>query len=67
MALGVPWLLNPLIGGGTLACIWHLARRLLSTDEAAGWAVILSAASPAFFINAISYYSMSAHLLASLL
>jgi hypothetical protein len=66
-ALGVPWLLNPLLGGGTLWLVGHLARRLLRSPMAAGWAVLLTAASPAFAVNAISFYSMAAHLFFNLL
>jgi hypothetical protein len=66
-ALGIPWLLNPLLGGATLWIVWRLARRLLPSPSAAGWAVLLTAASPAFAVNAISFYSMAAHLLFNLL
>ncbi len=66
-ALGVPWLLNPLLGGATLAIAWHLARKLSPSPSAAGWAVLLTAASPAFAVNAVSYYSMGAHLFFNLL
>lgn len=66
MRLGVPWLLNPLIGAASLALLWHLARRLLG-ERAAAWVLLLTLASPAFLANAISFYSMSAHLLFSLL
>jgi len=64
--LRAPWLLNPLIGGATLLVIWRIARGLWPDTAAAGWAVLLTAASPAFVVNAISLYSMPAHLLASL-
>jgi hypothetical protein len=64
--LGCPWLLNPLIGGATLFLVSRLARRLSPASCAPGWAVLLTAASPAFFVNAISFYSMPAHLAASL-
>ena len=64
--LGCPWLLNPLIGGATLFLVFRLARRLSPASCAPGWAVLLTAASPAFFVNAISFYSMPAHLAASL-
>jgi hypothetical protein len=64
--LGVPWLLNPLIGALTLALLWRLGRRLWPGTDAPGWAVLFAAASPAFSVNAISYYSMGAHLAASL-
>jgi hypothetical protein len=66
-ALGAPWLLNPLLGGATLCIVRHLARKLLPSPSAAGWAVLLTAASPAFAVNAISFYSMAAHLLFNLL
>ncbi|MFL5312457.1 MAG: hypothetical protein ACJ79H_18645, partial [Myxococcales bacterium] len=66
-ALGVPWLLNPLLGGATLWIVWRLARRLSPSPSAAGWALLLTAASPAFAVNAISFYSMGAHLLFNLL
>ena len=66
MALGVPWLLNPLIGAASLVLLWDIARRLLP-PPASGWVILLTLASPAFFVNAISFYSMSAHLLFSLL
>jgi hypothetical protein len=64
--LGCPSLLNPLLGGATLILVWRLARRLWPDGAAAGWAVLFTAASPAFSVNAISYYSMNAHLAASL-
>jgi hypothetical protein len=64
--LGCPWLLNPLLGGATLVLVWRLARVLWPEGAAAGWAVLFTAASPAFSVNAISYYSMTAHLVASL-
>jgi hypothetical protein len=64
--IGCPWLLNPLLGGGTLLLAWSLAGRLWPGTSAAGWAVLFTAASPAFSVNAISFYSMAAHLAASL-
>ncbi|MGZ6125221.1 MAG: hypothetical protein ACXWLR_09700, partial [Myxococcales bacterium] len=64
--LGCPWLLNPLLGGATLFLAWRLARLLWPGTSAAGWAVLFTAASPAFSVNAISYYSMAAHLAAAL-
>jgi hypothetical protein len=66
-ALGVPWLLNPLIGGATVLTMHRLARKLLGSPEWAGYAVLLTIASPVIAINSISYYTMSAHLLASAL
>jgi len=64
--LGIPWLLNPVIGALSLALLWRLARRLWPGTDAPGWAVLFAAASPTFSVNAISFYSMGAHLAASL-
>lgn len=64
-ALGVPWLLNPLIGGATVLVMHRLALALFGSLEAAGYVVLLTLASPAVTINAISYYTMPAHLLAN--
>lgn len=65
--LRVPWLLNPLLAGATLALLWHVSRKLFPDPLAPGWALLLTLASPAFIVNAISYYSMNAHLLLNLL
>lgn len=64
-ALGVPWLLNPLIGGATVLVMHRLALALFGTIEAAGYVVLFTLASPAVTVNAISYYAMPAHLLAN--
>ena len=64
--LRCPWLLNPLIGGATLFVLWHIARKLWPDTAAPGLTVLFAAASPAFVVNAISFYSMPAHLLASM-
>jgi hypothetical protein len=64
-ALGMPWLLNPLIGGATVLVMHRLARELFDNVESAGYVVLLTLASPAITINALSYYSMPAHLLAN--
>ncbi len=65
--LGVPWLLNPLLATAALWLLGRLARRLTGDDDAAGWATVLAIASPGFLANAISHYSMTAHLLMNLL
>jgi hypothetical protein len=62
-ALGVPWLCNPVIGALTLWVIWRIARELFADPLAAGFAVLFTVASAAVTVNAISYYSMAAHLL----
>jgi hypothetical protein len=65
--LGVPWAANPLIGALTIPAIHRLTLRITASREAAGWAVVLTAASPAFIVTSISYYSMAAHLLLNVL
>ncbi len=65
--LGIPWAVNPAIGALTIPAIHRLALRITASREAAGWAVLLTAASPAFIATSISYYSMAAHLLLNVL
>jgi hypothetical protein len=62
---GVPWLCNPVISAVTLLVIHRLALKLFDDREAAGFALLLTLASPVVFANGISYYSMPAHLLAN--
>lgn len=62
---GVPWLCNPVITALTLLVIHRLALELFDEREAAGFALLLTIASPVIFANGISYYSMPAHLLAN--
>lgn len=64
--LGIPWAANPLAGALTLPAIHRIATRLAGTPEAGGWAVLLTAASPVFVVNAISFYSMPVHMLLDL-
>lgn len=64
--LGIPWVANPAIGALALPAIHHLTLQVGGSREAAGWAVALTAASSAFVVTSISYYSMPAHLLCSL-
>jgi hypothetical protein len=63
--LGIPWACNPIISGLTLLALHRLAQRLFASLEMAGLTVLLTVASPVFFANGISYYSMPAHLLAN--
>lgn len=63
--LGIPWACNPLISAATLLVIHRLALRVFADREVAGLALLLTVASPVFFADGISYYSMSAHLLAN--
>ena len=64
---GVPWLANPAISALTLPALRRLVLEVSGSREAAGWAVLLTLASPVFTVSAISYYSMPAHLLCSVL
>jgi len=66
-ALGVPWLCNPVLGALAVWVLHRLALDLTASREAAGTTVLLSMASSAFMINAISFYSMTAHLLCNAL
>jgi hypothetical protein len=63
--LGIPWACNPVISALTLLVIHRFTLRLFQSEESAGFAVLLTVASPVFFANGISYYSMPAHLLAN--
>jgi hypothetical protein len=64
--LGIPWACNPVLSALTVLVIHRLTMRLFKDDvEAAGLAVLLTVASPVFFANGISYYSMTAHMLAN--
>jgi hypothetical protein len=65
--LGVPWACNPIISALTLLVLHRLALRIFNDTEAAGLTLLLTIASPVFFADGISYYSMPAHLLANAL
>jgi hypothetical protein len=66
VSLGIPWAANPLIAALTIPSLHRLTRELTGSKEAAGWAVLLTVASPVFMVTSISYYSMPAHLLCDL-
>ena len=63
MAAGVPWLCNPVLGALSVWVIHRLTLRLTRSVEAAGASALFTLASAAFVMNAISFYSMAAHLL----
>ena len=63
--IGLPWLCNPVISALTLLVIHRLALEIFDDREAAGLALLFTAASPVLFGNGVSYYSMPAHLLAN--
>ena len=64
--IGAPWACNPLLAALSLVVIGRIATRLAGTADAGGWAMLLALASPQFTASAITYFSMSAHLLANL-
>ena len=64
--IGAPWACNPLLASLSLVLMARLAAQLTGALEAGGWAMLLALASPQFTATAITYYSMSAHLLLNL-
>lgn len=64
---GIPWACNPLLAALALVLMGALAERLTGERQARGWAMLLALGSPAFTGMAITYFSMSAHLLANLI
>jgi hypothetical protein len=65
--LGIPWLCNASLAGFAIFLIYRITFEITDDRRAAGWAVVFTIASGAFVANAISYYSMQAHLTANLL
>jgi hypothetical protein len=65
--LGVPWACNPLLAALALVLMGRIAARLTGEPQAAGWAMLLALASPQFTAMAITYFSMTAHLLFNLM
>jgi hypothetical protein len=65
--LGISWLCNPMLGGFSVYLVYRITLAIADDRRAAGWAVLFTIASGAFWGNAISYYSMQAHLTANLL
>ena len=61
--LGIPWACNPVLSGLTVLVIHRLALKLFDSVETAGLAVLFTLASPVFFADGISYYSMTGHML----
>ncbi len=66
-ALGAPWLCNAILAGIALYLIYQITTEITGERRAGGFALLFTIASGAFFANAISYYSMQAHLTANLL
>jgi hypothetical protein len=65
--LGIPWLCNASLAGAAIFLIHRITLEITEDRRAAGWAVVFALGSGAFVANAISYYSMQAHLTANLL
>ncbi len=65
--LDMAWALNPAIGALAIPALHRLTRQVTGSQEAAGWAVALTVASPVFILSSVSYYSMQAHLLCNIL
>jgi hypothetical protein len=65
--IGAEWLCNPVLAALSVAAIAHTCRLVFPEDEGvAGWAMLFTLASPAFVAMGISYYAMTALLLANL-
>ncbi|MEP6547857.1 MAG: hypothetical protein ABJD53_10365 [Gammaproteobacteria bacterium] len=65
--LHAPWLCNAALAGVALLLIHWITRQITGDRRAAGWALLFAVSSGVFVANAISYYSMQAHLTANLL
>ncbi len=65
--LNVPWLCNPMLAGMAIVLIHRITLDVTGDRRAAGWALLFTVASGGFVANALSYYSMQAHLTANLL
>jgi hypothetical protein len=65
--LGIPWLCNATLAGIAIFLIHRITLEVTGERRTAGWAMLFALGSAAFWANAISYYSMQAHLTANLL
>ena len=65
--LGVPWAANAVISALSLPAVHRLTLAVSGSREAAGWALLLTLASPVFVVSALSSYAMPAHLLCNVL
>jgi len=61
-----PWACNPLLASLALVLIGRIAVRVTGAPQAGGWAMLLALGSPGFTAMAITYFSMTAHLLLNL-
>lgn len=65
--LKAPWLCNASLAGLAMVLIHWITHEITGDRRAAGWALLFTATSGAFVADALSYYSMQAHLTANLL
>jgi hypothetical protein len=65
--LHAQWLCNACLTGLALLLIHWITKEITQDQRAAGWALLFALASGAFVADAISYYSLQAHLTANLL
>jgi hypothetical protein len=65
--LNVPWLVNATLAGLAILLIYWITKEITQDRAAPGWAILFTLASGAFIGNAISLYSMQAHLTLNLL
>ena len=65
--LGIPWATNAVLSALTLPAVHRFALAVTGSREAAGWALLLTLASPVFAVQAFSFYAMPAHLLCNVL
>jgi hypothetical protein len=61
------WLCNASLAGLALFLMHWITKEITQDKRAAGWALLFALASGAFVADAISYYSLQAHLTANLL
>ncbi|HEX3914563.1 MAG TPA: hypothetical protein VHW71_13730 [Steroidobacteraceae bacterium] len=64
--LKIPWLCNASLAGLSIFLVHWITGEITGDRRAAGWAVLFTVASGAFLADALSYYSMQAHLTANL-
>jgi hypothetical protein len=57
-AFDLEWLVNPALSALALWLIVRLASDLARDPRAGGWALLFALASPAFAVNAMSFYAM---------
>ena len=65
--LRVPWLCNASLAGAAIFLIHWITKEITGDRTAAGWAMLFTLASGVFAADALSYYSMQAHLTLNLL